>query len=304
MEFTGPLLFDPIYQTRVWGGDLLESELGRTLPAEIQRPVGESWELVDRPECSSVVANGPARGKTLTELWAGYRVQVFGPNALNCGRGRFPLLIKVLDCGDDLSIQVHPPEAQAEQLGGEPKSEMWYVLGAKPGARIIAGLKPNVTAEDFRSALSQGSVAACIHEVHPRTGDCMMVPSGRLHALGAGLLVFEVQQNSDTTYRVYDWDRLGLDGKPRETHVEQSLTCIDFNDVEPALNHAEVDQVVAECDFFRVTRSRTGHPRILMALETTQWGGTSIDRGRVAIWPASLPPQQPQGEWLEIEVPW
>jgi mannose-6-phosphate isomerase len=301
---TSALLFDPIYQTRVWGGSLLERQLGRTFPADIERPVGESWELVDRPECVSVVANGPARGMTLTELWAGYRVQVFGAEALNYGKGPFPLLVKVLDCGDDLSVQVHPPAAQAQALGGEPKSEMWYVLAADERARIIAGLKQGVNKAQFEHALAAGDISQCVHEVRPRAGDCMMVPSGRLHALGAGLLVFEVQQNSDTTYRVHDWGRVGLDGQPRALHVEQSMQCIDFTDFEPPLHHAEVGEEVAACDYFRVTRRTSGCPRIMMALETTDWGGTIVQKGRAAIWPACLPPVEPSGEWLEIAVPW
>jgi mannose-6-phosphate isomerase len=145
------------------------------------------------------------------------------------------LLIKILDAQDKLSLQVHPPPAKAAELGGEPKTEMWYVAEAAPGAELYIGLKRGVTCAEFEQSIKAGTVAECFHRVSVRTGDAMFLPSGRLHALGAGLLIFEVQQNSDTTYRVFDWNRLGLDGKPRELHIPQSLASIDFNDYEPSL---------------------------------------------------------------------
>ena len=295
------LLFEPIYQTRIWGGRRMESLLGRTLPDG--QPYGESWELVDRPEAVSVVAEGPAKGMTLSELWAGWRVQVFGADALEWGRCAFPLLIKVLDCTEDLSIQVHPPALLAKELKGEPKTEMWYVADAEPAATLYAGLNQDVTKKDFLKAIAEGRVDRCVHAVRPVVGDCMQVPSGRLHALGAGLLVYEVQQNSDTTYRVFDWNRVGLDGRPRELHVEQSLKCIDFEDVEPALSHAEVGGLVAGCEHYQVWRQNTGTPFMLLALTEVEWDGVKVGPGRVAIRPAALPPVQPVGEWLEIQLP-
>lgn len=301
VRFGRVLLFEPVYQTRVWGGRRLESVLGRKLPDS--QPYGESWELVDRSEAVSVVAEGPAKGMTLAELWAGWRVQVWGTEALNLGRCAFPLLIKVLDCTDDLSIQVHPPADVAAELKGEPKTEMWYVADAEPAATLYAGLREGVTRKIFLKAIEEGRVDRCVHAVQPRIGDCMQVPSGRLHALGAGLLVYEVQQNSDTTYRVFDWNRVGLDGKPRELHVEQSLKCIDFDDVEPPLNHAEVGDMVAGCEHYQVWRRNSGSPVMLMALTEVTWDGVKVGPGRVAIRPACLPPVEPVGEWLEIQLP-
>ena len=300
-DFTTPLLFEPHYMERVWGGDRLATVLGRTLPEG--GPIGESWELVDRPEAVSVVAYGPAAGMTLSELWDGYRVQVFGAESLNWGRGRFPLLIKVLDCTDDLSLQVHPPASVAEELGGEPKTEMWYVAGAEPNSRLIAGVKSGVTEASFRQALGDGSVAACAHEIAVEEGDSLFVPSGRLHALGAGMLVYEIQQSSDTTYRVFDWNRLGLDGQPRPLHVEESMRCIDFTDVEPSLSHGAVGEELASCEFFTVKRANQGLPRMILALKETLWNGVTVSPGRVAVLPAILPASQPEGEWLEITLP-
>jgi mannose-6-phosphate isomerase len=149
--------------------------------------------------------------------------------------GRFPILIKILDAREKLSLQVHPPARVAAQLGGEPKTEMWYIADAQPGAELYAGLRRGVTREEFELRVRDGTVADCFHRVRVRAGDVMFLPSGRVHAIGAGIVIFEIQQNSDTTYRVFDWNRPGLDGKPRELHVEQSLQCIDFEDFEPAL---------------------------------------------------------------------
>jgi mannose-6-phosphate isomerase len=149
--------------------------------------------------------------------------------------GRFPLLIKLLDAREKLSLQVHPPAAEAAKLGGEPKTEMWYIAQAEPGAELFVGLRRGVTRTEFEERLKSGTVSECFHRIPVRAGDAMFLPSGRVHAIGKGLVIFEIQQNSDTTYRVYDWDRRGLDGRPRELHVRQSLASIDFNDFEPSL---------------------------------------------------------------------
>lgn len=303
-----PLLFTPHYHTRVWGGRRLETRLGRVLPDA--QPYGESWELSDRGDCQSVVAEGPLAGRTLNELWRTQRAAVFGAALSAHPAARFPLLIKVLDCADDLSIQVHPPAAIAPELGGEPKSEMWHFIEAVPGAKLYAGLRRGVTRAAFEQALAAGTVAECVHALEPRAGDSLMVPSGRLHALGAGLLLFEIQQNSDTTYRVFDWNRAGLDGRPRPLHVAESLRCIDFEDIEPVLHAAEAPEPRAECAHFRVERAGTeGAARVpgtplLMALTPLRWGGVKVAAGRVALWPAAAGPRPAvtTGAWLEITV--
>lgn len=225
-----PLTFHPILKERVWGGRNLERLYQKLLPPDV--PIGESWEISDRPEGVSVIANGPLAGKDLRWLMEHHRKDLLG-DATDCA-GRFPLLIKLLDAQDTLSIQVHPPAQVAPQLGGEPKTEMWYIADAQPGANLHVGLKQGVTRTDFERAIQGGTVADCVHRVPVKAGDAMFLPSGRLHAIGAGLVIFEIQQNSDTTYRVFDWNRTGLDSKPRELHVAQSLASIDFNDFEPA----------------------------------------------------------------------
>ena len=224
-----PLIFQPIFKERIWGGRNLERLYQKPLPAGV--PIGESWEITDRPEGVSVIANGPLAGKDLRWLMENYAAEVLG--TAQAYGGRFPLLIKILDAQDKLSLQVHPPAAVAAGLGGEPKTEMWYVADAVPGADLFVGLKQGVTRAEFEGKIRDGSVAECFHRVPVQTGDTMFLPSGRVHAIGAGLVIFEVQQNSDTTYRVFDWNRVGLDGQPRALHVEQSLASIDFNDFEP-----------------------------------------------------------------------
>ena len=188
----------------------------------------------DRPGDASVIANGPLAGKDLRWLMKHQAAEFLG-GAKPAAEGRFPLLCKILDARDKLSLQVHPPANKAAELGGEPKTEMWYIADAAPGASLYVGLKRGVTRAEFEKKIADGSVADCFHRIPVRAGDTMFLPSGRVHAIGAGLVIFEIQQNSDTTYRVFDWNRVGLDGKPRELHVAQSLTSIDFNDFEPRM---------------------------------------------------------------------
>jgi mannose-6-phosphate isomerase len=248
---------------RVWGGRELETVFQRTLP-EGSGPIGESWEVVDRAAEQSVVEDGPLAGLSLHELWTQHRKEVFGEGAPDSPR--FPLLVKILDARDKLSIQVHPPAAVAEQLGGEPKTEMWYISKADEGAALYAGVKPGVDREAFAAAIKDGTVEQVVHRIPVKSGDFIFIPSGRLHAIGAGLVIFEIQQNSDTTYRVFDWNRMGLDGKPRALHVEESLQCIDFSDTAPALGAAD-GSVLVRCPYFTVERME------LAKASSMQWGG-------------------------------
>jgi mannose-6-phosphate isomerase len=230
-----PLVFHPSFKERVWGGRELETLFGKKLPAG--KTIGESWEMSDRPGDESVVANGKFAGQTLRQLMEKFPREILG-SAKPAAGNRFPILCKILDARDKLSLQVHPPAHKAAELKGEPKTEMWYIADAAPGAELYVGLKRGMTRAEFEKRISDGSVAECFHRVPVRTGDTMFLPSGRVHAIGAGLVIFEIQQNSDTTYRVFDWNRVGLDGKPRELHVPQSLASIDFNDFEPPLVQA------------------------------------------------------------------
>jgi mannose-6-phosphate isomerase len=227
-----PLTFHPIFKERVWGGREMERLYKKKLPAG--RPIGESWEISDRPGDTSVIANGPLAGKNLRWLMENHRAELLG-GAKPAAENRFPLLCKILDAREKLSLQVHPPAGKGAGLKGEPKTEMWFIADAAPGAELFAGLKRGVTRAEFEKKVETGEVAECFHRVPVRAGDAMFLPSGRVHAIGASLVIFEIQQNSDTTYRVFDWNRVGLDGKPRELHIAQSLASIDFNDFEPAL---------------------------------------------------------------------
>jgi mannose-6-phosphate isomerase len=234
-----PFIFQPIFKERVWGGRELEKLYGKKIPAG--QPIGEAWEISDRPDDESVVANGPLAGKSLRWLMAHHAPEILGDAKAAAGN-RFPILCKILDAREKLSLQVHPPAHKAAELRGEPKTEMWFIADAAPDASLYVGLKRGVSRTEFEQKISDGSVADCFHKIPVRAGDTMFLPSGRVHAIGDGLVIFEIQQNSDTTYRVFDWDRLGLDGKPREMHVAQSLASIDFNDFEPKLVPANYQQ--------------------------------------------------------------
>ncbi len=248
-----PISFSPLYMERVWGGRELENVYGRELPRP-GTPYGESWEMTDRPEDQSIVSHGELKGRSLHELWQNQRDEIFGPGLPDCPR--FPLLIKILDARDKLSIQVHPPEGIAAELGGEPKTEMWYISDARPNAKLYVGLKAGITKADFEHAIKNGTVDQVVHAITPKPGDSIFIPSGRLHAIGAGLLIYEIQQNSDTTYRVFDWNRMGLDGQPRVLHVENSMRCIDFDDIEPTMDQPD-GSVLAHCSHFHVERVDT-----------------------------------------------
>jgi mannose-6-phosphate isomerase len=247
--FTTPLRLRPLYMERVWGGRMLHSLYGRPLPDG--GPIGESWEVVDRADEQSTVCGGILDGHTLHSLWENHRAEVFGPAAPDTER--FPLLIKILDARDRLSIQVHPPAEIAKELGGEPKTEMWYIAHAEENAALYIGVQPGTGREAFARAIADGTVEQCVHRIPVQAGEFIFVPSGRLHAIGGGLVIFEIQQNSDTTYRVFDWNRMGLDGQPRALHVEQSLECIDFTDTAPGMGTAN-GSLLVDCPHFIVER--------------------------------------------------
>lgn len=226
---TSPLVFEPLFVERVWGGRRLESFFGKKLPPG--KSIGESWEIVDRPEAQSIVRRGELRGKTLHELWTEKRTEIFGTGLPD--RARFPILVKLLDAREILSLQVHPPAAVAATLGGESKSELWYFAAADEGAEIFAGLRAGVGRAQFEEALEEDSVAGLVVRLPVKSGDSFFVPSGRLHAIGGGNLVVEIQENSDTTYRVFDWGRTDASGQPRALHRAESIRAINFGDFEP-----------------------------------------------------------------------
>ena len=231
-----PLTFVPIFKERVWGGRNLERLFGKKLPAE--KIIGESWEISDRQDDNSIVDRGDLRGVSLQRLLVERQEEIMGASKLLAGR--FPLLVKILDAQQKLSLQVHPPASIAGVLGGDPKTEMWLMADCQPNADLFVGLKKGVSREHFENSIDSGDVAECFHRIEVSQGDAMFLPSGRVHAIGAGNVIFEIQQNSDTTYRVYDWGRLGLDGRPRDLHIAESLRSIDFADFEPALVPADM----------------------------------------------------------------
>jgi len=244
-EASNPLVFEPIFIERMWGGRRLESEFYKKLPP--QKRIGESWEIVDRPEAQSVVADGPLRGRTLHELWTQQRDEIFGdvPDA-----PRFPLLIKLLDAQEKLSLQVHPPENVASRLGGEPKNEFWYVAAADLDAELFLGFLEPVTRDSFEQRLREGTVINHVHRIAVQAGDAVFLPAGRVHAIGAGNLLIEIQQNSDTTYRVFDWNRTDpATGTARDLHIAQAIQCINFEDVQPQLIQPQDDLLISDQSF-------------------------------------------------------
>ncbi|CAN5510222.1 mannose-6-phosphate isomerase, class I [soil metagenome] len=309
---TQPLVFQPLFMERIWGGRRLESLYEKKLPAGL--PIGESWELVDRPEAQSVVKAGAWRGRTLHDLWQNEREQVFG--AIN-DAPRFPVLIKLLDAQATLSVQVHPPAATAVEFGGEPKTEFWYIAEAKPSAELYVGLKAGSARAEFEAAIHDGTAAEHLHRLTVRAGDGMFLPSGRVHAIGAGNVILEIQQNSDTTYRVFDWNRSDDSGTPRELHIEQSLRAIDFEDREPQLvepsGEAMVRDELFHVDKWSLDTAREGAAPGEFAIFCCVAGGVkcagiSVPPGGLFLLPASLQdrtlrPSEPGTTLVRVTLP-
>jgi mannose-6-phosphate isomerase len=225
-----PLTFDPVYWRYPWGGRKLADVFDREIPGE---PTAESWELSDRADGMSVIAHGPLEGTTLRSL-----IETRGEELLGTPTPEtFPLLVKILDAKTALSVQVHPNDATAAAFGGEAKTEMWYVLDADPGARVYCGLKPGNTEGTLREAIEKDYLEKCLETIEVAKGDVIFVPGGCVHAIAAGCLLLEVQQNSNTTYRLYDWGRIGHDGKPRDLHIARAIQVIDWN---PG-NHGKIE---------------------------------------------------------------
>ncbi|MBT3481151.1 MAG: class I mannose-6-phosphate isomerase [Opitutales bacterium] len=291
-----PIFFKPIYQERVWGGRTLSSALGRDLPEG--KSIGESWDIVDRPEAMSLVSIGEEAGTSLRDLISEDPTGIMGKGY--DPERPFPILVKWLDCSDRLSLQVHPPVSVAGALGGEPKTENWYIAECAANASLIVGLKNGATREEFKKCLEDDSLEGCVHRFPVTPGESILVESGRIHAIDAGNLILEIQQNSDTTYRVYDWGRVGLDGHPRQLHVEESLRCIDWDDFEPSTIQPEAGRSdLADCEEFRLVKhsldggsapivSPSGEARLISVVEgTVLIGGEVVERGDTVLLPAS-----------------
>ena len=326
-----PLKFRPICKRRIWGGRRLETMWGKSLPPG--EPIGESWELADLEEDQSVVAEGPVAGRTLGELVKEWGTDLLGGAGLF--EGRFPLLIKFLDAQEHLSVQVHPDQAYADRHGGgvRVKNEAWYVLHGEADGCIYRGLRPGVQREQFRAAIRDGTVASLLERIAVRAGECYYLPSGTLHALGAGVMVAEIQTPSDTTFRVFDWNRVdSKTGRPRDLHVEQALECIDFDapQGEARQQRSHVASVwtavtrLVTCPSFIIEKVRMvegvaqeipyAEPVVWMVLEgrgAVRYGASgaklSFGRGDTLLLPAALREGRVVAEedcvWLEVTLP-
>ena len=223
-----PLKFKPLFKERIWGGDLLARAMNKKLPAG--KCIGESWELSAVPGDISVVANGKLAGNNLEELTEVYMGDLVGDHIYNRFGLLFPLLIKLIDAQDDLSIQVHPNDQLArERHNSYGKTEMWYVLACEPGAALYVGFNKSVTREEYLQHVNDGTLADILDRVPVKPGDTFFIPAGAIHAIGRGILIAEIQQTSDITYRVFDWNRVDANGKGRELHTELALDAIDFD---------------------------------------------------------------------------
>ena len=276
-----PLRFDPIYQYRLWGGRRFSGLLSMPLPGD--EPIGEAWILSDRDDHQSLVANGPLMGQTIRRLMEQYREQLMGKLAPRFSR--FPLLLKFLDAREMLSVQVHPSDAYPDLIpaGETSKTEAWVVIEAKKGSQIYAGLKSGTTADDLRHAISGGAIADCLASIVPKPGDAVFIPAGTVHTLGGDIVVFEVQQNSDVTFRLYDWGHVDTKtGKPRPLQMDQAFACIDFEGSAGGLVAPRVEttmpvkrEILFDCEPFRLWRllgaapfsvGATGEPRVLVCI--------------------------------------
>lgn len=288
----------------VWGGRRLGDVLGKTLPTG--EAYGESWEVSDHPQHRSVVAGGPLQGRTLQELMREHRRELLGTAAEKYTT--FPWLIKFLDAGDWLSVQVHPDEEAVRWLwpGEGSKTEAWYVVDAAPGSRVYAGLRPGVGPARLLAAVKAGNVTECLHSFEPRPGDCVFLPAGTVHAVGGGVLMAEVQQTSDATFRLFDWDRKDAEGRSRTLHLAESLACVHWTSGPVAPVRAEAgrgETVLVECPYFRLEHLLRAEPfrcggagrlqAVIVVAGRGRWrfpgGEEAFAAGETWVLPASLP---------------
>lgn len=283
MDSLPPLRFKPILREYLWGG--------RRLGTELNKPIGagdhyaESWEIVDHGADQSIVADGSLAGTSLHDLVTQHGRALFGHHH---PQRQFPLLFKFLDARETLSVQVHPNDEQGAKLTPPDlgKTEAWVVLAAQPGSKIYAGLKPGVDRQTLAQAIADGTCETCLHSFEPKVGDCIFIEAGTVHAIGAGLLIAELQQASDTTFRLFDWNRIDRDGRPRELHVEQALNVIDFNrgpvDRTPPqrTDQPHVSRLIS-CDKFVIDRWQLDQPTTLTGSD--RFHIVSVVEGRVQL---------------------
>ena len=250
-----PLLFHPVYKQYLWGGQRLAARFGRSGTPDV---CAESWEISAHADGVSVVSNGPLAVQSLAALALQFGAALTGTRTPN--PQQFPLLLKLIDARESLSVQVHPSDENAGLVGGEAKTEAWYVVDRTPGAQLFAGLKPGTTPASFRAAMSAGTAPQQLFTLGVAPGDTLFIPGGLVHAIGAGCLIFEVQQSSNTTYRLYDWGRFDAAGQPRPLHIQQAFQVINPELAEPRLIHPPAPiadrrnhwNTLLACDYFNL----------------------------------------------------
>jgi mannose-6-phosphate isomerase len=246
-----PLKFKPIYKELIWGGQKLREHFGKDIP--LGKKIGESWELVDLPNDKSVIANGPLAGHTLTQIIRQFPRQITGDENF---RRPFPIMIKFINAQEALSIQIHPDAQACQRIGsGVPKTEFWYILAAEKSAVIYKGLKKGVTKEEFLQTIQNDTVVELLNKIPVKKGQCYFLPGGTVHSIGAGILITEIQTPSDTTYRIFDWNRLDAAGKRRQLHIEEALASINFDNISADLA-ATASGCTMNCEDFKVCRER------------------------------------------------
>lgn len=280
-----PLVFFPVYKDYLWGGNRIPSAFGRIGAPAV---CAESWEISAHPDGANVVASGAFANERLDALVTRFGRALTGVRTPD--PQRFPLLFKLIDARDRLSVQVHPSNANAERTGGEPKTEMWYVLDRAPGASLYAGLSEGVTPGALRTALAAGTAESCLVRLPVEPGQALFIPGGLVHAIGAGCLIYEVQQNSNTTYRLYDWNRTGADGKPRALHIEESFKTIDWSLTPPRMQvpvsrgscGGNVWSDVVSCDYFHL-RKLFLTKTLTVPLDGTSFHALFVEKGAVSV---------------------
>lgn len=291
-----PMFMQPVFKETVWGGTKILTTFGKKIPSD---HTGESWEVAAHENGQSVILNGCMAGKTLQEAIEEAPEEILGSKVLEEHGTHFPLLIKLIDASDNLSVQVHPDDEMAKCLEGpreNGKTEMWYVLDAQPGARLIYGLRQEVTPEAFAEAIESQTLEQLVNWVPVHKGDTFFIPAGTLHAIGAGILIAEIQQNSDTTYRVYDYGRVGLDGKPRQLHIEKAKQVTKLT-ASVGTEYADIEEGIV-CPYFQTYRRNlrglqeiavsSEHFQILMILEGSgRINGQPFKKGDTILLPAA-----------------
>ena len=311
MDCLQPLFMEPIFKETVWGGDKIRTVFGKEIPSE---HTGESWEAAAHANGHSRIRNGALKGKTLQEAVLEAPEKIMGTEVTQKFGTHFPLLIKIIDANDNLSVQVHPDDAMAHTLEGpqeDGKTEMWVVLDAKPEAKLIYGFKKDITQQEFAKAIEDQTLEEVVNWIPVKKGDTFFIPAGTLHAIGAGILIAEIQQNSDTTYRVYDFGRLGLDGKPRELHTEKAKQVTDLSS-SLGKEFSDIDAGVC-CEFFKTYRRALNgkneiivdpaHFQFIMVLEGSgRINCQEFNMGDTILLPAAMGTAVLEGEAVYLQV--